>query len=160
MKNIKLAIRQVNSSAQKITCAKIISSTPPWTTLGVSYESTLATLQDSIYEIYAAYVEEEIVGCIVIQPKGAFSTYVKSLVIKKEWRGKHLGKALLEFVEQKVFSKSPNVFLCVSSFNKRAQKFYLNLGYQAIGEIENYVVNGHSELLMRKTIGPMIRDEV
>jgi ribosomal protein S18 acetylase RimI-like enzyme len=47
------------------------------------------------------------------------------------------------------------VFLCVSSFNERAQKLYQRLGYERVGELPDYVVKGYSEILMRKTRGPI-----
>ena len=54
------------------------------------------------------------------------------------------------------FRESPNVFLCVSSFNKEAQRLYKRLGYRKVGELKDYVVKGHSEFLMRKSIGPIM----
>jgi ribosomal protein S18 acetylase RimI-like enzyme len=45
----------------------------------------------------------------------------------------------------------------VSSFNPRARELYERLGYEFIGELKDYLVRGHSELLMRKTIGPIRR---
>jgi ribosomal protein S18 acetylase RimI-like enzyme len=46
--------------------------------------------------------------------------------------------------------------LSVSSFNHRAQKFYERLGYRRVGELENFLVAGQSEILMRKTLGPLL----
>ncbi len=54
-----------------------------------------------------------------------------------------------------IFSLSPNVFLCVSSFNKKAQNFYQKLGYKKVGVIIDYLVEGYDEILMRKTVGPI-----
>ena len=49
------------------------------------------------------------------------------------------------------------MFLCVSSFNPRARALYERLGYELVRELTDYIVAGHSELLLRKTVGP-IRD--
>ena len=62
---------------------------------------------------------------------------------------------MLKFAEELIFSKAPNVFLCVSSFNKKAQKLYRRLGYETIGKLKDYIVPGHSEILLRKTIAPI-----
>jgi len=43
----------------------------------------------------------------------------------------------------------------VSSFNPRARALYERLGYEMIGELKDYLIEGASELLMRKTIGPI-----
>ena len=45
--------------------------------------------------------------------------------------------------------------MCVSSFNTEAQKLYLRLGYEIVGELKDYIVAGYSEILLRKTIGPL-----
>ena len=46
--------------------------------------------------------------------------------------------------------------MCVSSFNQDAQRLYLRLGYELVGELKNYIVAGYSESLLRKTIAPLI----
>ena len=73
-----------------------------------------------------------------------------------ERRKQGIGSKLMAFAEERIFREAPNVFLCVSSFNKEAQRFYIRLGYEQIGELKDYVVKGHSELLMRKTTGPLV----
>jgi ribosomal protein S18 acetylase RimI-like enzyme len=45
--------------------------------------------------------------------------------------------------------------MCVSSFNERAQELYERLGYKAVGELKDYIISGHSEILFRKRIGPL-----
>ena len=47
------------------------------------------------------------------------------------------------------------MFLLVSSFNASAQGFHQRLGYQKIGEITDATIRGHSEFMMRKTMGPV-----
>ena len=69
-------------------------------------------------------------------------------------RGNGIGTQLLQFCEERIFNVSPNVFICVSSFNSGAQRLYYKLGYQKIGELKDFIVHGHSEILLRKTIGP------
>jgi RimJ/RimL family protein N-acetyltransferase len=54
------------------------------------------------------------------------------------------------FAEERIFRETPNVFLLVSSFNHRARALYQRLGYEPIGELKDFIVPGHSELLMRK----------
>src|SRR5215510_303298 len=42
----------------------------------------------------------------------------------------------------------------MSSFNDRARAFYLRLGFEVVGEIQDFFVAGHSEWMLRKTRGP------
>jgi [ribosomal protein S18]-alanine N-acetyltransferase len=44
--------------------------------------------------------------------------------------------------------------VCVSSFNPGARRLYERLGYAYIGELPDYLVAGHAELLFRKSRGP------
>jgi len=60
----------------------------------------------------------------------------------------------VEWAEARIFRDSPNVFMCVSSFNANAFRLYQRLGYEVVGELRDYLVRGHSEILLRKTRGP------
>ena len=80
---------------------------------------------------------------------------IKDRPLDADARGQGLGTRLVEFAEKRIFRDTPNVFLCVSSFNPRARALYERLGYERIGELKNYLIDGASELLMRKTIGPI-----
>jgi hypothetical protein len=62
---------------------------------------------------------------------------------------------LLAFAEDRILRDSPNVFICVSSFNSRARALYERLGYVTVGELRDFFVRGYDEQLLRKTIGPL-----
>jgi ribosomal protein S18 acetylase RimI-like enzyme len=72
-----------------------------------------------------------------------------------EFRGRGLGTAALRWAERRIFQDHRNVLLCVSSFNRRAQRLYQRLGYETVGRMRDYVVAGHDEILLRKTLGPL-----
>jgi ribosomal protein S18 acetylase RimI-like enzyme len=71
-----------------------------------------------------------------------------------EHRNRGIGARLMTFAEERIFRESPNVFLCVTTFNTDAQRFYQRLGYRRIGVIEDFAIEGAGEILMRKTTGP------
>jgi ribosomal protein S18 acetylase RimI-like enzyme len=62
---------------------------------------------------------------------------------------------MVDFAERRILSEVPNVFMCVSSFNDAARRLYQRLGYQVVGELTDYIVAGYSEILLRKTTGPL-----
>ena len=132
-----------------------MSSSEPWLTLGRTYESSYEILGAPTREIYVAKVGEELAGFVILLMHGALVGYIQTICMAPEHRNRGLGRQLLAYAEERIFRDSPNVFLCVSSFNTGAQRLYLRLGYELIGEFKDYIVRGHSELLMRKTRGPL-----
>jgi [ribosomal protein S18]-alanine N-acetyltransferase len=135
--------------------AKLMASNEPWLTLGRTYEKSLAIIRNPLAETYVAKVDDVVMGLAVIQLKGALVGYIQTLLIAEEYRGHTLGNQLITFLENRIYQVSPNVFMCVSDFNTDAQRLYKRMGYEVIGEIKNYIVAGHSEILLRKTIGAL-----
>jgi len=135
-------------------CALIMLSSEPWRTLGRTQKESVDILTDSMNESYVFYLHDQIVGFAVLIMHGAFVGYIKSIAIAPKWRNRGLGRQAIGLLEKRIFQDHPNVFLCVSSYNKGAQRFYRKLGYDKVGEIPDYLINGHSEWIMRKTKGP------
>ncbi|HEX9901343.1 MAG TPA: N-acetyltransferase [Acidobacteriota bacterium] len=150
-----MEIRKLQGPSEAEVCARMMADSEPWITLGRDYEKALRVLTDPRREVYQAFVEEKIVGFTILLMQGALVGYIQSICMAPEWRNRRLGRQLLEFAEKRIFKDTPNVFLCVSSFNRDARRWYARLGYEVIGELKDYIIPGHSEILMRKTIGPL-----
>ena len=153
--NAEVEIRKLEHADEARQCAKLMASSEPWITLRRDCDNSMRMLTDPSREVYVARVEDEVVGFIVLIMRGALVGYIQTVGVMPEWRNKGIGSELLKFAEDLIFSKAPNVFLCVSSFNKKAQELYRRLGYETIGELKNYIVPGHSEILLRKSIAPI-----
>lgn len=136
-------------------CANIMTHSEPWITLGRTFPESLAIINDPTKEVYLVKVDNSLAGFMILNMKGAFVGYIQTICIAPTHRGQGLGSKMLTFAEERIFQESPNVFLCVSSFNNDAKRLYEKVGYETIGELKNYLVMGHSEILMRKTIGPL-----
>jgi ribosomal protein S18 acetylase RimI-like enzyme len=156
MKEPKINIRRISTEREKTECVEIMASSELWTIAGMSMEHILNTLNDPLHEVYAAFEKDEIVGTMVIHTKGAFSGYLKNIAVKPGRSGQQLAEQMMAFIEDEIFPTYKNLFLCVSSFNLEAQNFYLKLGYEQIGVLKDYLVEGHDEILMRKTIAPIL----
>ena len=76
---------------------------------------------------------------------------ISSIAVEKGGRSRGVGTELMAFAERR-YSSRRHLFLCVSSFNRRAQIFYRRLGYARVGELKDYIVAGHSEFLLHKTL--------
>lgn len=150
-----LAIAPLSSEAEAQWCARLMSSSEPWLTLGRSYADSLERMRNPDKERYVARLGSVLAGFLVLNMRGAFVGYIQTICVSPEFRGRGIGTRLVEFAEKRILPESPNVFICVSSFNFEARKLYERLGYKMVGVLPDYVVAGHSELMLRKTTGPI-----
>jgi ribosomal-protein-alanine N-acetyltransferase len=151
----EVEIRKLQDASEAERCAQVMSSSEPWITLRRSYKDSFGILTDPVREIYLAAVRGQTAGFVILNMKGAFVGYIQTVCIFPEWRNTGIGTKLIDFAEERIFRDSPNVFMCVSSFNQNAQRLYERLGYRVVGELKDYIVPGHSEILLRKTIAPL-----
>lgn len=148
-------IERLHHAADAEICARMMANSEPWTTLQRDFDASLGIITDPSREVYVATVNGEIAGFIILLMHGALVGYIQSVCVAPAWRGQGIGTQLMVFAERRIFSETPNAFICVSSFNRRARRLYEGLGYEVIGELEDYVIPGHSEILLRKTIAPL-----
>lgn len=151
-----VAIRPLAGEEEARRCAEMMCSTEPWITIGRNFDASLKIIRDATREVYVADNDGRVEGFIILNMRGAFVGYIQTVCVDASARGAGLGTQLVQFAEKRIFAETPNVFLCVSSFNPRARQLYERLGYALIGELKDYLIRGHSELLMRKTIGPLL----
>lgn len=133
----------------------MMAASEPWITLRYDYAASLRALASPGKEIQLAVSGGAVIGFILLNLKGALVGTLQSICVAPECRGQGIGRRLVAFAEERVFQEYPNLFICVSSFNAGAQRFYRNLGYEVVGELTNFLVDGHSEILLRKTIGSL-----
>ena len=148
-------IREFESTADAAWAAQVMAESEPWATLGIGYDRSLDLLSNALRERYLARVAGDPAGFLMISMQGAFVGYIQLLGVAPEFRGRGVGKALIEYAERRIFRETPNVFICVSDFNQEAQGFYAKMGYQKVGELTDFIIAGHAEILLRKTIGPI-----
>jgi ribosomal-protein-alanine N-acetyltransferase len=150
-----IIIERLRDDAQARACARLMASSEPWITLRRDEASAMRNLGHPAVEVYVAEEGGTVIGFIVLTMQGPFRGYIATVGVVPQRRGEGLGTRLIGFAEERIFRESPNVFLCVSSFNTRAQNLYRRLGYERIGELRDFIVPGHSEILLRKTIAPL-----
>ena len=143
-----------------MACATMMSETDPWITLEMNYNQCLKAFDGSCKEIYVLRSENQIAGFVIIQICGTFSGYIQTICISELYRNRGYGKKLLQFCEKRILEFSPNVFICVSSFNKNAARLYYQFGFKLVGKLDSFVKEGFTELLLRKTAGPRVGYQV
>jgi ribosomal protein S18 acetylase RimI-like enzyme len=65
--------------------------------------------------------------------------YLRLIAVTPHRQGGAVGTLLLDEVERRVSAQSRTLFLLVSDFNSRAQRFYLRRGYVDAGVLRGYV---------------------
>jgi ribosomal-protein-alanine N-acetyltransferase len=146
-----ITIRAMTTQAEAEGCAHMMAQSEPWLTLGRSYPACLETILHPDKEVFIAVAEDKVIGSIILNMHGALVGYIQSICVAKEYRGNGVGSSLLDYAETRIFASSANVFLMVSSFNPGARRLYEKRGYGAVGELKDFIVTGHSEILLRKT---------
>jgi len=137
----------------------LLAFSDPWKRLGYqsndwnSYFTPLPQGRDS----YVVEQSGRVAGIAVVRRKFLLGDYIELLAVADWARGKGLGGLLLAHVEVSVFSRSMNLFACVSDFNDQARHFYEKQGYHEIGSMPNFLISGSAEILLRKTNGPARR---
>jgi len=150
-----MKITRLVAPKDKKAAAALMAASDPWLKLGLREHHCLKTFSAPFRETYAARADGELAGFVIITMYGTFRGYIQVLFVSPRYRGRGLGEELMAFAEKKIFGRAPNVFLCVSSFNKGAQRFYRRLGYRKAGLLKDFLVKGSDELLLRKTLGPL-----
>ena len=133
-------------------CAQMMATTEPWITLRRTAHALRPIVADPDKELHVVRDDRGIAGFVILDLRGLLNGYVQTLCVREDRRGTGLGAALLTAAELRILDQSGNVFICVSSFNPRAQKFYAKMGYEKIGVLRDLVVHGHDEWLLRKTV--------
>jgi [ribosomal protein S18]-alanine N-acetyltransferase len=149
-----ITARRLASTDDEDWCARLMSTSEPWLTLGRDYDDSIAVLRDPNTEVYVAHEAGERVGFVILSLSGVLNGYIRTVAIAPSHRDRGIGTQLMTIAETRIFEGSPNAFVSVTSFNHRARALYERLGYEFVGELSDFFVRGVSELLYRKTRGP------
>jgi len=152
---MRIKILRTKKRANLETCARFMSGSGPWLALGIDYKACLKSVAAPLREVYAAMDGADALGFIVLQMTGTFKGYIQTVCVGPDARGRGIGTKLIKFAERRIFAETPNVFICVSSFNRDARRLYEKLGYARAGLLKDFIIAGHDELLLRKTLGPL-----
>jgi ribosomal-protein-alanine N-acetyltransferase len=151
-----LRLAALEAPADVEACVAIMRASDPWRRLGIAEDACRRTITHPQREAYGAWQGEALVGFVVLTFQGPLSGYVQLLGVGASARGQGVGRALMALAERIAFARGPNLFLCVSDFNAGARRFYARLGFQEVGRLANFLVQGEDEWLLRKTRGPLM----
>jgi GNAT superfamily N-acetyltransferase len=78
--------------------------------------------------------------------------YLELLALFPPYQGLGLGRQIISWTEARARPQTKNFWVAVSSFNHRASRFYLNLGFTQVGCLQDLIKEGCDELLLRKIL--------
>ena len=135
--------------------ASWVAATPLWQRYNVTQAGFAERLSSGLANgatIFVAERADAVLGFVWLVARGAFnrSAYIQLIGVRPDARTGGVGRALMEFAEAQATTR--DLFLLVSDFNTDAQNFYVRLGYAQVGKIDNYVIQGVSELIFQKKI--------
>ncbi len=150
-----MQIRKLVSEAGRREAAALMAASDPWRRLGLDAKACRSGLAAPGRETYAASLRGRYAGHVTLNMAWPLGGYIQTLFVPDGFRGRGIGEGLLRLAEKRIFRSSPNVFLCVSSFNRGAMRFYARHGYAKTGLLRDFLIEGAGEVLLRKTRGPL-----
>lgn len=137
--------------------AAVIAAGEIFQRYGVDQERAARSLRDSASHALVARVGDAVIGVAIFRIDGRLPipAYLQTLAVQPGWRSRGVGKALLRAVEERVFATGPNLFLYCTEDNLGARRFYEREGYQVVGTVPDLLLPGRTEVLYRKTLGPI-----
>jgi ribosomal-protein-alanine N-acetyltransferase len=135
---------------------RFLGELDPWRKLGYTPSDwkRLFAMTLEGREAFVIEADGTVAGVGVLRQRFLFGDYLELLAVAASAQGRGHGGALLGYLEEVVFRRSKNLFVCVSDFNHQGRRFYDRHGYKEIGPILHLLVPGSAEILMRKTSGP------
>jgi ribosomal protein S18 acetylase RimI-like enzyme len=139
------------SDEEREWAARVMAGSDPWLRLGRGLEACREAVARPGYELLVARDGTQPLGFALVHPRGvAGAPYLASIAVAASERGRGVGQRLLRHVEDRFRPQARHFFLCVSSFNERARRLYERQGYEAVGLLRDYVIDGADEVLMHK----------
>jgi len=137
-----------------IMLGKNLVQIQPWNTLNYSANrlSNYLCQHDPLLYRFGIIVSKQLVGAVCIRYPWLRGAYLELLAIYTTRQGLGIGKEVMLWLEEEVQQTSRNIWALVSSFNSKAQRFYKCIGFTEIGTLEDFVISGYDELLLRKII--------
>lgn len=134
--------------------AAMMAESFPWTRFGYTQADCLKKLCVPGRDLYVAKVDSRPVGFVFVNPEGDFGgAHIRCLCVSSSCRGQGVGTKLMHYISDQLYP-AKSIYLRVSQCNPEAEKLYLKLGFERIGEKRDYNFRGESEFIMCLDRGP------
>ena len=126
----------------------------PWRTLQYRADALAAYLgrPDAGFRRFTVTVSGQAAGLVALRYPWLKGVYLELLALFPPHQGQGLGQELLLWVERQCRPHTKNLWTAVSSFNQPGRRFYARLGFVEVARLENLIIEGQDELLLRKIL--------
>src|ERR1041385_3065826 len=93
-----LRIQRLASDEEGQACARMMSASEPWITLGRGFEGCLGVLRDPAREVFVAQGDGRVLGFLILNMAGAFAGYIQTVCVAPDERSRGIGSRLVAFV--------------------------------------------------------------
>jgi ribosomal protein S18 acetylase RimI-like enzyme len=128
---------------------------PPWSINGWPAERLTRSLisEQPAMRRFEIMAGGELAGLAAIQHPFLHGPYLQLLAVLPGFQGRNLGLRALAWMEAEArIEQARQLWLCVSTFNNRAQAFYERFGFEAIAVLDKLALDHSDEIFMRKRL--------
>jgi diamine N-acetyltransferase len=133
-----------------------LSAIDPWRRLGSSQDRLRAGLlrtDDPLMFCRCLLFDGQPAGAMAVRGGWLLGPYLVHLSVLPAFQRQGLGRWMLATFEAEARSgNARNLWVCASSFNAPAQALYQALGFSAVADLPDLIVDGLDEVLMRKRL--------
>ncbi len=123
----------------------------PFASYGFSKKSCQKVIKNNFHHgLLVAKLNNLVVGFAIFERSFLNGFYLKLIAIDPSHRGLGIGNKLMDALEKETFKQKNALYLCVTDFNRKAQRFYKSRGYKKVGKLPDHFKKGIAELLFRK----------
>jgi ribosomal protein S18 acetylase RimI-like enzyme len=137
-------------------CANLaagIAAMEPWSVMNYPAEQLAAFLagEDSGATRYLVRVNESDAGAVSVRHPWLKGPYLELLALLPQAQAQGIGSHIMAWFERTALEhRARNLWVCASSFNARALRFYERHGYRRAATLPGLVADGYDEILLRK----------
>jgi GNAT superfamily N-acetyltransferase len=152
---IELGRARLSALAPEV-CERLAASIveiPPWSVMNYPADAIARFLAtpDGGASRYLVEVEGEQAGAVSVRSPWLKGPYLELLALLPKAQGQGIGASILAWFEQDALKLGArNLWVCASSFNVHALRFYGRHGFHPAATLPGLVADGYDEILLRK----------
>ncbi len=102
---------------------------------------------------YSVVCGDNLAGAMIVRVPWLHGPYLQFIGLLPPFHGIGIGRVALDWMEARARTAGHrNLWLCVSFYNTGARRLYERHGFVAIAELDDLVLDGFKEILMRKRL--------